>query len=195
MARSKVLDQFGLNYLTLTVVDWLDVFTRKKYKDIIVESLKYCQREKGLRIFSYVIMSNHLHLIVHASGDKPLSNIIRDFKKYTSKKIIYDLKENTFESRREWMLNHFRKHGKQNRDNKEFQFWKKGNYPFLLFSPKLIRQKIGYIHANPVVQGWVEKPEDYWYSSALYYFEERGPLEVSILDPGITEGFFMPKYK
>lgn len=76
-----------------------------------------------------------------------------------------------------------------------YQVLAKGSHPILLYSPKVIRQKMGYIHANPIEQGWIEKPEDYWYSSALYYKEMRGPLKVDILDLGVTEGFFMPKYK
>jgi putative transposase len=195
MARYQVLDQQGLNFITLTVVEWIDVFTRKEYKNLIVESLEHCKRKKGLVIFAYVIMSNHLHLIVQASGKSHLSDILRDFKRYTANRIIEDLEQNPLESRREWMLWHFRNHGRRNSNNKKYQFWQRGNHPFLLFSPKVIRQKLAYIHANPVVQGWVVKPEDYWYSSALYYLEGRGPLEIDILDLGVTEGYFMPKFK
>ncbi len=195
MARYKILDQHGLNFVTLTVVDWVDVFIRKQYKDLIIESLHYCQKEKGLLIFAYVIMSNHLHMIVQASEKTSLSGILRDFKQYTAKRITQDLEKNTYESRRDWMLWHFRNKGKHNRNNKMYQFWQKGNHSIILFSPKVIRQKFAYIHANPVVQGWVINPEDYWYSSALYYLDQRGPLEVDILDLGVTEGFFMPKFK
>ncbi len=195
MARYKILDQHNLNFVTLTVVDWVDVFIRKQYKDLIIESLKYCQHHKDLSIYAYVIMSNHLHMIVQASEKIPLSDILRDFKQYTAKRILQDLEKNQSESRREWMLWHFRNKGKQNSNNKKYQFWQKGNHPILLFSPKVIRQKFAYIHANPVVQGWVSNPEDYWYSSALYYLKEQGPLVVNILDLGVTEGYFMPKFK
>ena len=67
MSRYKILDQHGLNFVTCTVVDWVDVFIRKAYKDIIIESVDYCQKEKGLRVYAYVIMSSHLHLIVEAT--------------------------------------------------------------------------------------------------------------------------------
>ena len=195
MARYQIIDQHELNFITLTIVDWIDIFIRKQYKDIIIESLRHCQQKKGLLIFAYVIMSNHLHLIVQASGKTPLSDIIRDFKQFTAKTILKDLENNIYESRREWMLWHFRNKGKQNSNNKIYQFWQRGSHPILLYSPKVIRQKFGYIHANPVVQGWVVNPEDYWYSSALYYLEQKGPLEINILDLGITEGYFMPKFK
>ncbi len=80
-------DQFGQYFVTFTVHQWVDVFTRNDYKDILIDSLKHCQKEKGLLIYEWVIMTNHIHLILSSEGD-PLSDIIRDFKKYTSRKII-----------------------------------------------------------------------------------------------------------
>jgi REP element-mobilizing transposase RayT len=80
-----ITDQYATYFVTFTTVGWVDVFTRKELKEIIIESLKYCQKEKGLIIHAYVIMSNHLHLILRAKeGSAGLSAIIRDFKKYTS---------------------------------------------------------------------------------------------------------------
>ena len=87
MSRYKITDQHGLNFLTLTVVDWVDVFIRKSYKDILIESLQFCQKKKGLAVYAYVIMSSHVHLIAEATGEIPLSDILRDFKKYTAQKI------------------------------------------------------------------------------------------------------------
>jgi len=89
----KIGDQNGLYYLTFATVGWIDVFTRKRYKDIVVESLGYCQKEKGLELFSWVLMSNHVHLISRAKEGYELSNILRDFKKFTSKQIIKSIQE------------------------------------------------------------------------------------------------------
>ncbi|MHB9054877.1 MAG: transposase [Paludibacteraceae bacterium] len=94
-------------FVTDTVVDWVDIFTRPTYKHIILESLTYCQKEKGLIIYAWVLMSNHLHAIVESSGENKVSEIWRDFKKFTSKKIISTLKADAQESRQEWMLNRF----------------------------------------------------------------------------------------
>lgn len=80
-------------FVTLTVVYWIDVFTRPVYKDIIVDNLTYCKKNKGLEIYSYVIMPNYLHLIVR-SINKPLSDILRDFKTYTSKELYKTIKDN-----------------------------------------------------------------------------------------------------
>lgn len=81
----KITNQNAMHFLTFTVVGWLDVFTRKYYRDIIVDSLKYCQKEKGLRLYAFVIMSNHMHLVVSTEIEYELSDVIRDFKKHTAK--------------------------------------------------------------------------------------------------------------
>jgi REP element-mobilizing transposase RayT len=86
--KYKISDPDRPYFITMTVTGWIDIFTRKSYKILIVESLRYCQKEKGLEIFGWCLMSNHLHLIVRSNGENSLSDIIRDFKKYTSKKIV-----------------------------------------------------------------------------------------------------------
>ncbi|MET3540697.1 REP element-mobilizing transposase RayT [Pontibacter aydingkolensis] len=69
----------GLYFLTMTVVDWVNIFTRPVYKHIIVDALRFCQENKGLRLHAWVLMSNHLHLIASTAEDKNLSDILRDF--------------------------------------------------------------------------------------------------------------------
>ena len=83
----------GLYFITFATVSWVDVFTRRDYKDIVVESLKFCQKEKGLLLFAWVIMSNHVHLIAEAAEGFKLQDIVRDLKKYTSKQIIKAIEE------------------------------------------------------------------------------------------------------
>jgi REP element-mobilizing transposase RayT len=104
-------------FLTLTVVDWVDIFTRKSQCDIFVDALRYCINEKGLNTFAYCIMTNHVHLIANANEPYNLSDTVRDLKKYTSKAIIKELNEGK-ESRKEWLLNHFRNKGSQSNRHK-----------------------------------------------------------------------------
>lgn len=99
----KIRNQNGIYFVTFAVVEWVDVFTRKMYADMVVESLRFCQCEKGLRIHAWCIMSNHIHLIISAE-ENSLSDILRDFKKFTSRKVIKAIEENLLESRRNWML-------------------------------------------------------------------------------------------
>jgi REP element-mobilizing transposase RayT len=179
----KIRNKEDIHFVTFAVVEWVDVFTRKEYKDIVIESLKHCQKERGLQIHSWCIMSNHLHLVVSAKqGDT--SDILRDFKKFTSKEIIKAITNHAGESRREWMLEIFRREGAANSRNVIYQFWRQDNQPKELFSSEFTGQKLEYIHNNPVEAGIVEKAEDYVFSSARDYYLGRnvGLLEIEFLD-------------
>ncbi len=173
----------------MTIVGWIDVFTRDDYRKIIIENLAFCQKEKGLVINAYVIMSNHIHLMCYARQPYNLSDILRDFKKFTSKKIIFAIENNEKESRKEWMLNLFKYYAKYIKNNKEYQFWQHGNKPIELASPKWINQKLAYIHLNPVRNGIVNKAEDYPYSSAGTYSGIGGCLEIEQIQLDQGDGY------
>ena len=153
----KIRNKKEIHFVTFAVLEWVDVFTRKEYRDILIESLKFCQKEKGLLLHGWCIMSNHIHLIASAKNEN-LSDLLRDFKKFTSKQIIAAIEKNMSESRREWMLKIFLEQGSENIRNKTYQFWRQDNQPQELYSPKFLFQKLNYIHNNPVVSGIVEKP-------------------------------------
>lgn len=155
-------------FVTFTIVHWIDIFTRLSNKELIIESLKYCQKEKGLLLYSYVIMSNHIHLIMGSDGRFVVSDIIRDFKKFTSKK-LYEFVFNSNESRKSWMIPIFNKCGKSNPNNASIQVWIQDNNPMLIETPDFFWQKLQYIHDNPVKEGIVFRPEDYVFSSASSY--------------------------
>ncbi len=140
----------------------------------------YCQIEKGLKVYAYVIMSNHVHCVLSCKENE-LSAVIRDFKTFTSKEILKSIKTEVGESRKDWMLELFKNKGLNNKRNKDYQFWKQDNHPVELYSNYFIDQKIEYIHQNPVVSGLVEKPEEYIYSSAKNYCGEEGLLKVEYL--------------
>jgi putative transposase len=169
----------GLFYLTFQIVGWADIFTRKIYRDIAIESLQFCQEQKGLFLFAYVIMSNHIHLLAQSEkGD--LSGIIRDFKNYTSKRML-NLLNDPAESRRDWLKLIFEYHGKY-KTKQTNQVWTNDNHAELIYSQKFIEQKVNYIHLNPVRAGIVLRPEDYIYSSASNYAELDSVMEVIKLD-------------
>ncbi|MCH8903812.1 MAG: transposase [Bacteroidetes bacterium] len=178
----KIRDQQAIHFITFAVVEWVDVFTKQVYRDIILDSLRFCQRKKGLVIYSWVIMSNHVHFILSAREGFNLSNILRDFKKYTSVNIMQAIKDNEQESRRERMLSIFRKVGKSNSRNERNQFWRQDNQPKELDSNIMMDQKLNYIHDNRVKAGIVELPENYVHNSAKDYAGEKGLLEIAFLD-------------
>ena len=132
------------------MVGWIDAFTRDEYRDILLNSIKYCQENKGLELFAWVLMTNHFHLIIRAKEGFALSDIMRDMKKITSKRIVAAIKENNKESRKEWMLFLFERFGRYNSNNTHFQFWRQDNHPIELFGAKAIQQKLNYIHESPV---------------------------------------------
>ncbi len=171
----QIDDQFGTYFLTPTIVDWVDVLTRKNYKDIIIQCLDYCIKNKGLVLYGYVIMTNHMHLIARSQNGQ-LSSTIRDFKKFTAVNIINAI-TNEPESRKAWMLHRFEWNAKRNARSADNQFWRHENHPEKIFSKDFFDQKLKYIHDNPVRAGWVELPEDYIFSSAKALLNNiPGPL-------------------
>ena len=172
----KIVDQEALHYVTFQIVNWVDLFTRKVYRDIVIDSLKFCQGNKGLEIYAFVIMSNHIHILLRSSTGK-LSDTIREFKSYTAKQILLAI-EMELESRRDWMLNLFEFAAKQHKRNEKYQIWTHENHAELIYSDNFIFQKLNYIHENPVRAGIVEKAEDYLYSSARDFAGKGCLLEI-----------------
>ena len=172
--KYKFHDPEGVYFVSFAVQGWVDLFTRNEYKNILIDNLEYCQKYKKLEIFAWCIMTNHVHLIIRAGGDILLQDILRDYKKFTSKAIIQVITDNIQESRKEWLLQQFK-------TSEGHRFWRTDNKPIELWSNKVIDQKIDYIHKNPVEEGLVYKPEDYVYSSAIDYAGERGLLDVIVI--------------
>ncbi len=168
----KIYDQQGMYFITSTVVQWIDVFTRRSYADIIINSLSHCQKEKGLQIYSWVIMSNHIHLIISTKEGFNLSDTLRDFKKYTSTQIVNSIAENNRESRKHWLLWLLK-------PKEAITFWQPENHAEEIRTYDFFVQKLNYIHQNPVRAGIVDKEEEYVYSSARDFCGGKGLLELS----------------
>ena len=177
--RYFITDQHAHYFVTFTVVYWIDVFTRPVYKEVITDSLNYCIAQKGFECHAWVLMSNHLHLIVRATPPVRLSDIIRDFKKHTSKKIVGLITEGT-ESRKEWLLHKFSFEAKRTGRAENYKLWTDDNHALLLDNSGYFQQKINYIHDNPVRQAIVLNPEDYLYSSAIDYCGGKGLVNVVV---------------
>ena len=180
-SKYKVGEDAIAHFVTFSVIGWIDVFSRESYKEIFVNSLKHCQENKGLKLHAWIIMTNHVHLIISSNTNK-IEDIVRDLKKYTSKQIIKTIQENPTESRKEWMLNLFGYAGKSNSNNKDFQFWKQDYHPIELNSSEKLKERLDYLHENPVRSGLVWEPWHYKYSSAIdYYTNEQGLLKIEHL--------------
>lgn len=175
MSGWKVYSETDCYFVTTTIVEWVPVFLDPDYFSIIINSLNYCSEEKGLAINGYVVMPNHLHLLVTA---KSLSETMRDFKSFTSKEITRRLKE-----RRNFPpLEVFKRAAKQHKKSEKYKVWQAGFHPKGIESESFYKQKLDYIHRNPVEKGYVTKPEHWFFSSARNYAGLSSyPLEVEML--------------
>ena len=176
----QIKDQSAPHFITCQVVGWADVFSRQAYRDIIIESLRFCVENKDLIIYAYVIMTNHIHLLVRSNGNN-LSDIIRDFKRFTANRILYEVEHSIEESRKEWLEMIFEYYAKYNKRADKRQFWTHENHAVELSTNDMIDSRLDHIHENPVKAGWVEKPEDYLYSSARNYAGLNGMLDVEVV--------------
>ena len=188
--KYKFIDKDGIYFVSFATISWVDVFTRPVYNEVFIDSVRYCQLNKGLCLHAWCLMSNHAHLVFSRSGQYSHSDILRDLKKFTSKKLIEAIENNPSESRKEWMLNIFRNAGQNKANNQDFQFWQQDNHPIELFSPSVTFQKIDYVHNNPVVAGIVSEADHYLHSSARDYLGKKGVLDVEILERQMSlEGY------
>jgi putative transposase len=168
----KIHDQQGVYFITCTVVQWVDIFTRKRYADIVVGSLNYCCEHTGLEVLGWVIMSNHIHLIVSCKEGYRLSDILRDFKKYTSSQIVAAIESDTQESRKSWLLWLLKKDG-------NIQLWQPDNHAIEIDKSEIFLQRLNYIHQNPVRAGITDREETYMYSSSSDFHGRKGLIMLT----------------
>lgn len=142
----------GIYYLTFTVRNWYYIFDRHNRFEILAESLKYCLRNKGLKIYAYVFMINHIHMIASAPD---MIGFVRDFKKFTSSEI-----QKNIIATEPNVLSLF------DLGNGKYELWKRTNMPKMIETEEYLFQKINYIYENPVRRQYVKRPEDWIWSSA-----------------------------
>jgi REP element-mobilizing transposase RayT len=182
--RYKFHSQDNLYFVTYTTVNWIDLFTRDEYRNIVLDSLRFCQSNKGLEIYAWCFMTNHIHLIIGTSGEK-MENILRDHKRHTSELITKAIETHSSESRREWILEQFSKAAESNSQNTKYQVWQQHNKPIVVYSEEVVYQYLDYIHYNPVKAGFVKQPEHWLYRSAVDYADQKGLLDVIPIDVGM----------
>ncbi len=178
--KYKFHNKEGLYFVSFAAVYWIDVFVREEYAVKIIENLDYCRKNKGLEIYGWCLMPSHMHLIIRAKESNP-EQVLGKFKEFTSKQLQQAIKENIQESRKEWLLWMFKRAGDKSANVKYGQFWQHHNKPIELWSEEVTGQKLNYLHNNPVAAGFVFKPEDWKYSSAIDYSGGKGLLEIDFL--------------
>lgn len=152
-------------FVTLTIKNWYYIFDRHQRWPILADSLKYCQKYKGLKIYAYVFMLNHLHLIIQANDT---ASVLRDFKKFTAKRIYQNLLAT------EPAVAKLFDEGEGS-----FRIWQKTNMPKIIETNHYFQQKLAYIHDNPVRKEYVSGPEYwYWSSAGCYINNVAGPIQI-----------------
>jgi putative transposase len=171
-------DPANLYFITTTAVNRTHIFWPREHKQIIVESLNYMRQEGWFNLFAYVIMPNHVHLIMKFLPPRNLGNVMRDFRKFTAKQIIQQCQ---VESQQE-MLTVIEIVGEAIKKSKH-KIWEDGYDAREIFSLGFLEQKLDYIHHNPCQSQWqlADQPEDYLWSSACFYLEER-PAVIEVDD-------------
>ncbi len=175
--KYKFHNKEGLYFVSFATVYWLDVFTRQIYFDVLAESIDYCRAKKGMELYCYCFMPSHIHFIFRSANEQPME-LLRDFKKHTAKKVIEAIENNPQESRKEWLLWMMKRAGKKQGNITNYQFWQHNNKPIELWSTEVIKQKIDYIHSNPIESGFVTNPVDWKYSSARNFQGDHTILQI-----------------
>jgi REP element-mobilizing transposase RayT len=174
-SRYKVSLNNQAYFVTCSIVNWLPLFSNPEFAQTILDSLDFLNKAGRLILHAFVIMENHLHLIV-SSPD--LQKELGDFKSFTARKILDSLKERKSNS----ILEQLRFNKKTHKRGQTFQLWQEGSHPQLIVGWEMLRQKMDYLHANPVRRGYVEDPAHWRYSSYRNYLGEKGILEVELIE-------------
>lgn len=148
------------HYFTATNLEWKKLLEPDKYKDIIIDSMRFLVQDKRVVIYGFVIMPNHMHLIWQMQAGRQRDHVQRDFLKHTAQEIKKDMRLTMPEELKSYLVN---------AKDREYQFWERNALSIEIWSEKVLIQKLNYIHENPVRAGLCIYPEDYKYSSALFY--------------------------
>ena len=170
-SRYKIYEPTHPHFVTCTILNWLPIFTRQESVDIIIQSLKYLQKEENLKLYAYVILENHIHLIVQSND---LVKSMRHFKSFTAKQLLKLLQKENAKT----LLEQFKFYKKAHKKDRTYQIWQEGYQPKLITTDKVMINKIKYIHENPVKRGYVDKAIHWRYSSARAYEGIDGLIEV-----------------
>ncbi|NIA29939.1 MAG: transposase [Actinobacteria bacterium] len=171
----RINEKDGVYFVTSTILQWIPIFTSKVYFDILISAIKYCQENKNLFVYAYVILENHFHMICYAPE---LGRIMQSLKRHTAKMIMDQLQK----EQKSWVMNLLSYYKKRHKHESIHQLWEEGFHPQQILNEEMLVQKIEYIHYNPVKRGYVLKPEYWAYSSAGdFYLNEEGYIKLQEL--------------
>jgi len=177
--RKTYFDPEHLYFVTTTVVNHKPIFRRPQLVQIIIDSLDYIRKSHWVKIYAYVIMPDHLHLILKYLDNHTPAQVMRDFKKFTAKRIIERLQEDNDQN-----LLTFFVHSASHTSKQRYKVWQEQYFAKNIFSEEFLVQKMAYVHNNPLQENWrlAERAEDYPYSSARnYLLGDQSVLEIDLV--------------
>jgi REP element-mobilizing transposase RayT len=175
-SKYRIINEEGVYFITSTIIEWIPIFTNRKYFDIIINAFKFSQVKKGLKIYAYIILDNHFHAIV---SHPELSRVIQSIKSFTAKEIVSELEID----KKQWALNIFKYQKKPYKEESLYQAWQEGVHPQLIQNQEMFNQKVQYTHFNAVERGLVQVPEHWYYSSASAFAgASEIPLKIDVLE-------------
>ncbi len=174
-SRYKIKERYYPYFITTSVVDGISLFAESELSEIVLNSLEYLQNELDITLYAYVLMHNHVHMVIEGMD---LSGKLRKFKSYTARKIIDLIKERN----RTLILRKLSMNKHDHHKDSEYQVWQEGFHPKQINSLEMMTQKIEYIHYNPVKAGFIDRPEDWRNSSARNYSGLEGVISVSLFE-------------
>ena len=169
--RYKIYEPTHPHFVTCTILHWLPIFTRQESVNIVLNSLKFLQKQDNLKLHAYVILENHLHMVLRSDD---LQKSMESFKKFTAREILKLLQRENAKT----ILDQLAFYKKAYRKEKSFQVWEEGYQPKLIQTEAMLKVKIDYIHYNPVKRGYVDKAVHWRYSSARDYEGDFGLIEI-----------------
>jgi putative transposase len=171
-------------FLTLNIVDKIDLFVRPAYKQVVADALNYFIQNQGLQLYAWCLMTSHVHLVLRAKDGAAPAFFERDFKKYTAPALLKTI-EMEMDFRRGWMLQRFEDYGMSLRRMEKYHLWQNCSSPLRIGNdqPRLLMDRITHVHENPVREGIVDQAEAYLFSSARDYTGIRGLVAVKVVQP------------
>jgi REP element-mobilizing transposase RayT len=170
-SRYKIYEPTYPHFMTCTVLHWIALFTRKDSVGILFESFRYLQQNDDFKLYAYVILENHLHIVAQSND---IAKSMAKFKRHTARELIKLLhKENA-----KTILEQLAFYKKAHKSDRTYQVWQEGLQPKLIQTDAMMISKINYIHQNPVKRGYVDEAVHWRYSSARDYEGMSGLLEV-----------------
>ncbi len=172
-SRYRIFEEAFPYFLTCTTVAWLPVFSQPAFAETVLDSWRFLQRERSIRIHAYVILENHLHWIASGEG---LSQKLGQFKSFTARVILDAVRDRRYAT----LLEELRYFKQRHKTDQDLQLWQEGNHPQQIQNDEMMWQKIEYIHNNPVRRGYVDDPTHWCYSSARTYAGQKGLIEIDM---------------